>query len=68
LESESTVTKPMLHREDAARYLGIHVNTLDLSDIPRVRFGRYVFFKRDVLDKCFDTGFETKRRNECKKS
>jgi len=54
-------------RKAAAAYLGIHINTLDRSDIPRVYFGRSVVFKREVLDRCFDVGFKIKGEAKCKK-
>jgi excisionase family DNA binding protein len=49
LENE-TIKKQTLTREEAAKYLGVHVNTLDRSSIPRVRIGNRVLFTRATLD------------------
>ena len=69
MESETKTTKLVLPRKEAAVYLGIHVNTLDRSDIPRVSFGGRVMFKYEDLDKCFASGFktETNRKLKCGK-
>jgi len=44
------IEKQTLSREEAAKYLGIHVNTLDRTNIPRVRIGGRVLFRRITLD------------------
>jgi hypothetical protein len=41
----------MLSRKEAAKYLGVHINTLDHSDIPRVRLGCRTLFRQKTLDK-----------------
>ena len=62
---EDTIAKQTLTRKEAAAYIGIHINTLDRSDIPRIYFGRKVLFKRESLDKCFT---EVQRRSpKCRK-
>ena len=48
---ETTVEKQTLTREEAAKYLGIHLNTLDRSNFPCVRIGRRVLYRRTTLDK-----------------
>ena len=50
MESETTV-KQTLSREEAAKYLGVHINTLDKSNVPRVRVGGRVLFWQKTLDK-----------------
>jgi len=51
LEGETNTEKQTLTRIEAANYLGIHLNTLDKSSIPRVRIGRRVLFNRKTLEK-----------------
>jgi len=51
LESETKTTKPVLSRKEAAAYLGIHINTLDNSDIPRIHIGRRTLFRQKTLDR-----------------
>jgi hypothetical protein len=38
-------------RIEAAKYLGIHVNTIDKSGIPRVRIGSRTIFRKVALDR-----------------
>jgi len=52
LSDESKITKITLTRKEAAAYLGIHTNSLDNhTEIPRLRIGRKVLFRKDTLDK-----------------
>jgi len=51
LENESKITKTVLSRKEAAAYLGIHVNTLDKNDIPRIHIGRRTLFRQKTLEK-----------------
>jgi len=40
-----------LNREQAAAYLGIHINTIDKHpEIPRMRIGSRVIFRKEKLD------------------
>ena len=41
----------LLNRSEAARFLGIGINTLALLDIPKTRIRRRVLYRRDVLEK-----------------
>jgi hypothetical protein len=66
LENENTLTKPVLSREEAAAYLGIHSNTLDKSDIPRIYVGRRTLFRMETLNKYFEE-MEQTRRPRCGK-
>jgi hypothetical protein len=63
LENESKTTKPVLSRKEAAAYLGIHVNTLDKNDIPRIHIGRRTLFRQKTLEKIL-AGKEQSRRHE----
>jgi hypothetical protein len=51
LENEATLTKPVLSRKEAAAYLGIHINTLDKNDVPRIHLGGRTLFRVKALDK-----------------
>ena len=44
----------ILSRRQAAAFLGICRNTLDLLDIPRTKIRRRVMYKREVLNKWID--------------
>jgi excisionase family DNA binding protein len=47
-----TVTRPTLSHREAAAYLGIHENTLHLHvEIPRLRIGGRVLYRRETLDR-----------------
>jgi len=50
----------ILSRREAAKYLGICLNTLDRLDIPRIRLRNRVMFKRDILNKWLDDIAEKK--------
>jgi hypothetical protein len=41
----------LLNRSEAARFLGIGLNTLALLDIPRTQIRRRVLYRRDILEK-----------------
>jgi hypothetical protein len=43
--------KQAFSRKDAAKYLGVCLNTLDRAGIPRVRIARRVIYRRSALDK-----------------
>jgi excisionase family DNA binding protein len=46
-----TVVRMTLTRKEAAHYLGVHINTIDRSSIPRLRIGGKVLFRIDTLEK-----------------
>jgi len=49
---ETIIERQTLSRVEAARYLGIHINSLDRNTkIPRVRIGGRVLFRKETLDK-----------------
>jgi excisionase family DNA binding protein len=50
------IEKMTFSREEAAQYLGIHLNTLDKSDIPYVKIGRRVLYRRVTLEKLLEEG------------
>jgi hypothetical protein len=59
------IDKQAFSRKDAARYLGVCVNTLDHLDIPRVRVAARVIYRRSTLDKWLEEKeerCETKRK------
>jgi hypothetical protein len=41
----------LLNRSEAARFLGIGLNTLSNLSIPRTRIRRRVLYRRDILEK-----------------
>jgi hypothetical protein len=45
-----------LSRKNAAKYLGICLNTLDNLDIPRIRIGVRVVYRRATLEKFLEEG------------
>jgi excisionase family DNA binding protein len=45
------ITRKTLSRQEAADYLGIHINTIDRSNVPRIRIGGRVLFNRETLDR-----------------
>jgi len=47
---EGETVKLVLSRKEAAKYLGIHWNTLDRSEIPRIRIGGRTVFRVRTLD------------------
>jgi hypothetical protein len=58
LKEDSTLSdnalpiKTVFSRKEAAVYLGIHVNTLDMhSEIPRIKIGGRTLFKTQTLEK-----------------
>jgi len=51
---EETTTKNYLSRREAAEYLGVHINTIDTSKIPRIHFGGRTLFRKITLDKYFE--------------
>jgi hypothetical protein len=51
LENEFPKEKQVFSRRETAAYLGIHMNTLDKTDIPRIYMGGRVLFRKKVLDK-----------------
>jgi hypothetical protein len=51
LVNRTSPGNPLLSRREAAAYLGVHINTLDHSDIPRVRMGWRVLFRQKTLEK-----------------
>jgi hypothetical protein len=41
----------LLNRSEAARFLGIGLNTLGCLGIPKIRIRRRVLYRRDILEK-----------------
>jgi hypothetical protein len=40
----------LLNRSEAARFLGIGLNTLSLLDIPKNQIRRRILYRRDILE------------------
>jgi hypothetical protein len=40
----------LLNRSEAARFLGIGLNTLSLLDIPKTQIRRRILYRRDILE------------------
>lgn len=51
MENQQVTEKQVFSRMEAAAYLGIHFNSLDKSNIPRVRIGGRTLFRKNTLDK-----------------
>jgi hypothetical protein len=52
MNEEAQLTRQMLTRKETAHYLGIHINSLDrYRDIPRIRLGGRILFRKETLDK-----------------
>jgi hypothetical protein len=51
----------ILTRKQAAEYIGVCENTLDLLDIPRTKVRRRVFYKPDEINKWLDEHTEKRR-------
>ena len=54
----------ILSRRETADLLGICRNTLDRSDIPRIKIGKRVVYKRDVLNKWLDDQTEKGKKGK----
>lgn len=39
----------LLNRSEAARFLGIGINTLSLLDIPKTQIRKRILYRRDIL-------------------
>jgi hypothetical protein len=50
----------LLNRSEAARFLGIGLNTLGNLNIPKTRIRRRVLYRRDILEKCVKENTERK--------
>ena len=37
-------------KQDASRYLGICISTLDKSGIPRIKIGKRVLYRKETID------------------
>ena len=61
----NVIEKQVLSRKEAAAYLGIHLNTLDRSDVPRIHIGRRTLFRKNTLDNMLTEKEQSgdKRRN-----
>jgi len=46
-----TITPFLLNRSEAAKYLGIGLNTLSLLNIPKTRIRKRILYQRDILEK-----------------
>ena len=69
---ENEVKRPVLSRDETAAYLGIHINTLDKCNIPRIHIGGRTLFKRETLDRYLTENEKlginlNKRGPKCKK-
>ena len=64
---EDAITKQTLTRKEAAHYLGIHINTLDKSEIPRFRIGGRVLFRLVAVDMFVEEMERKSRGPKCKK-
>jgi serine protease inhibitor len=40
----------LLNRSEAAKFLGIGINTLSLLDIPKTQIRRRILYRRDILE------------------
>lgn len=52
----------ILTRKQAAEFIGVCENTLDLLGIPRTKVRRRVFYKRDEINKWLDSHTERLRK------
>jgi hypothetical protein len=50
----------LLNRSEAARFLGIGLNTLALLDIPKTQIRKRVLYRRDILEKWAEDNTEKK--------
>jgi hypothetical protein len=50
-KKQNSIEPFLLNRSEAARYLGIGLNTLGELDIPKTRIKRRVLYRRDILEK-----------------
>jgi hypothetical protein len=50
----------LLNRSEAARFLGIGLNTLGNLNIPKTRIRRRVLYRRDILEKWVKENTEKK--------
>ena len=64
---ENVIEKQTLSRKEAAAYLGIHLNTLDRSNVPRIHIGRRVLYRRKTLDRFLNDREQSGSQNERKK-
>jgi hypothetical protein len=44
------ITPFLLNRSEAAKFLGIGINTLSLLDIPKTQIRRRILYRRDILE------------------
>jgi len=52
----------LLNRSEAAKFLGIGLNTLALLDIPKTQIRRRVLYRRDILEKWAKEKTESRAR------
>jgi hypothetical protein len=50
-KKRNTIEPFLLNRSEAARFLGIGLNTLGVLNIPKTRIRRRVFYRIDILEK-----------------
>lgn len=50
----------LLNRSEAARFLGIGINTLSVLSIPKTRIRKRVLYRRDILEKWIRENTEKK--------
>jgi excisionase family DNA binding protein len=70
MENQPALEKQVLSRMEAAAYLGVHYNTIDRSDIPRIRIGGRTLFRKKALDKylvALESAPKPRGRSRCKK-
>jgi hypothetical protein len=48
---QSAIEPFLLNRSEAARFLGVGLNTLGNLNIPKTRIRRRVLYRRDILEK-----------------
>lgn len=52
----------LLNRSEAARFLGIGINTLSVLSIPKTRIRKRVLYRRDILERWVKENTEKKAR------
>jgi hypothetical protein len=57
---QSSIEPFLLNRSEAARFLGIGLNTLGNLSIPKTRIRRRVLYRRDILEKWVKENTEKK--------
>jgi hypothetical protein len=50
-KSSREIVPFLLNRREAAKFLGVGLNTLSMLDIPKTQIRRRVLYRRDILEK-----------------